>query len=112
MNLLVIGPGHLGARVATLWQARYPEAKIALKAHRDDSDREAKWQSLGFIPYKDPNQRYSNVLFAAPPSGTGGEQLFLEIYHRVSRDLSTKKHKMILKQSIYQILSWKGYTWK
>jgi len=72
MNLLVIGPGHLGARVATLWQARYPEAKIALKAHRDDSDREAKWQSLGFIPYKDPNQRYSNVLFAAPPSGTGG----------------------------------------
>ena len=31
---------------------RFPEANITLKAHRDDPEREAKWKSLGFIPYK------------------------------------------------------------
>ena len=31
---------------------RFPEANITLKAHRDDPEREAKWISLGFIPYK------------------------------------------------------------
>lgn len=63
-NLLVIGPGHLGARVATLWRERFPQAKIALKANRKDENREAKWQSLGFIPYD--GEKYPNVLFAAP----------------------------------------------
>ena len=32
---------------------RFPEAKITLKAHRDDPEREAKWKTLGFIPYKE-----------------------------------------------------------
>ena len=65
-NLLVIGPGHLGARVATLWREQFPEAEIALKAHRQDKEREAKWQSLGFISFKEGSQ-YDNVLFSAPP---------------------------------------------
>ena len=71
-NLLVIGPGHLGARVATLWQNRFPEAEIALKAHREDPERDAKWQSLGFTPFKNGDlgsKQYENVLFAAPPKG-------------------------------------------
>ena len=73
LSLLVVGPGHLGARVATLWKARFPEAQITLKAHREDPEREAKWQSLGFIPYKArEDHKYHNVLFAAPPSGSGG----------------------------------------
>ena len=33
---------------------RFPEANITLKAHRDDPEREAKWKTLGFIPYKEP----------------------------------------------------------
>jgi len=66
-NLLVIGPGQLGARVATLWKERFPEAKIALKANKEDQKREAKWQSLGFVPYvEDAGEKYPYVLFAAP----------------------------------------------
>jgi len=68
-ELLVVGPGELGARVATLWKSKFPEAKITLKANREDHEREAKWESLGFIPYKDSQQKYQNVLFAAPPGG-------------------------------------------
>ena len=66
-DLLVIGPGQLGARLATLWKRRFPYAKIALKAHRKDPDREAKWKSLGFVAFEE-GQKYSNVLFAAPPT--------------------------------------------
>ena len=36
-------------------------------------EREEKWKSLGFIPFKDGNShKYRNVLFAAPP-GSGGD---------------------------------------
>ena len=66
-DILIIGPGVLGSRVATLWKQRFPQAQIALKANRQDVDREAKWQSLGFIPYKE-GHKYPNVLFAAPPT--------------------------------------------
>ena len=69
-DLLVIGPGHLGARVATLWQQKFPNAMIALKANRQDLNREAKWHSLGFISHQEEKGRkYNNVLFSAPPSG-------------------------------------------
>ena len=70
-DLLVIGPGHLGARLATIWKERFPYAEVALKAHRDDPDRAAKWQSLGFIPYKAGHKYYPNVLFSAPPASHG-----------------------------------------
>ena len=30
-ELLVIGPGELGARVATLWKSKFPNAQITLK---------------------------------------------------------------------------------
>jgi len=76
-ELLVVGPGHLGARVATLWKSRFPEAKITLKAHRDDPEREAKWKSLGFIPYKDEDHKYQNVLFAAPPGSSGDRHSYV-----------------------------------
>ena len=66
--LLVIGPGHLGARVATLWQQKFPNAMIALKANRQEPNREAKWQSLGFMPHQG-GHKYPNVLFSAPPAG-------------------------------------------
>ena len=69
-DLLVIGPGHLGARVATLWQQKFPNAMIALKANRQDLNREAKWHSLGFVSHQEENGRkYNYVLFSAPPSG-------------------------------------------
>ena len=48
----MIGPGELGARVATLWKEKFPEAQITLKAHRNDPERENKWKTLGFIPFK------------------------------------------------------------
>ena len=70
-DLLVIGPGHLGARVATLWRQRFPAAAVTLKAHRQDPEREAKWRSLGFIPYKEGGSGYKYVLFSAPPGNDG-----------------------------------------
>ena len=66
-DLLVIGPGHLGARVATLWQQKFPKATIALKANRQDPNREAKLQSLGFMSAGGGRHKYPNVLFSAPP---------------------------------------------
>ena len=73
-ELLVIGPGELGARVATLWKSKFPNAQITLKAHRNNPEREEYWKSLGFIPFKDDGKthKYENVLFAAPP-GSGGD---------------------------------------
>ena len=70
-DLLVIGPGHLGARVAILWQQKFPNAMIALKANRQDLNREAKWHSLGFISHQEEEngRKYNYVLFSAPPSG-------------------------------------------
>lgn len=69
-NLLVIGPGHLGARVATLWKQKFPKAEVALKAKTDDPVRRQKWQSLGFTPYEEGSGTlYPNVIFSAPPSG-------------------------------------------
>ena len=72
-ELLVIGPGELGARVATLWKSKFPNAQITLKAHRNNPEREEYWKSLGFIPFKNDGniRKYENVLFAAPPGSRG-----------------------------------------
>ena len=43
---------YLFKQLKKLLLFRFPEANITLKAHRDDPEREAKWKSLGFIPYK------------------------------------------------------------
>ena len=68
------GSGELGARVATLWKSKFPNAQITLKANRNDPEREEYWKSLGFIPFQDDGKthKYENVLFAAPP-GSGGD---------------------------------------
>ena len=70
---LLLGPGHLGARVATLWKQKFADAKVALKARNVDAEREAKWKSLGFVAYQD-GDKYNNVLFAVPPSGQFGKK--------------------------------------
>ena len=67
-HITLSGPGHLGARVATLWKQKFSDAKVALKARNVDSEREAKWKSLGFVAYQE-GDKYNNVLFAVPPSG-------------------------------------------
>ena len=67
-DLLVIGPGELGSRVATLWQKKYPNSKIALKANHHYPERTQKWRSLGFCEFN-LEQKYPNILFAVPASG-------------------------------------------
>ena len=88
-ELLVIGPGDLGARVATLWKEKFPEAQITLKANRNDPDRESKWQSLGYIPYISEEDgkfhKYQNVLFAAPPGSGDGRLYANEITNAVAK---------------------------
>ena len=87
-QLLVIGPGDLGARVATLWKEKFPDAQITLKANRNDPEREIKWKSLGFIPYKSEEDgkfhKYQNVLFSAPPGSGDGYSYANEIANAVN----------------------------
>ena len=87
-ELLVIGPGDLGARVATLWKEKFPEAQITLKANRNDPEWEVKWQSLGYIPYKSEEDgkfhKYQNVLFSAPPGSGDGYSYANEIADAVN----------------------------
>ena len=98
-DLLVIGPGHLGARVATLWQQKFPNAMIALKANRQDLNREAKWHSLGFISHQEEKGRkYNNVLFSVPPSG----QYILRVIDTLQSSGTRKFHQLFSAEK----LSW------
>ena len=49
-DLLVIGAGHLGARVAVLWKNKFPEASIFLKTRTNNPERSQKWKALGYTP--------------------------------------------------------------
>ena len=70
-NLIVVGAGTLGCRVAHLWKDRYPDAAIYLKTKSENAAREGKWKELGFNPLKpsDKGTTAPYVIFSAPPSG-------------------------------------------
>ncbi|TRY68641.1 hypothetical protein TCAL_08889 [Tigriopus californicus] len=72
-NLVIVGAGHLGCRVAQLWRESYPEARIVLKTRSFNEKRATLWSSLGYIPVssKDPGEAEKSdcVIFCAPPTG-------------------------------------------
>jgi len=72
-DLLVIGAGVLGRRVAALWRAAKPE--VAVTAVTRSSASHEALRAVGFEPMTSVDLQQSgacfhHVLFAAPPSGT------------------------------------------
>ncbi len=69
-DLLVIGPGVLGTRVAQLWKSKHPQSKVFLKARNVPKKRQEKWTSNGYQNVDDfPDKKFDQVVFSAPPSG-------------------------------------------
>ena len=48
-DLLVLGPGRLGMKIAQKWKDLYPEAKIFLKFRSDNAERCREMLEKGFI---------------------------------------------------------------
>ena len=72
-DLIVVGPGELGYRVAMFWKRAHPEAKVYLKTRSDKKERSECWRGAGFLPastYDDVSPA-PYVVFSAPPTGKG-----------------------------------------
>eukprot|EP00747_Dinoflagellata_sp_TGD_P078328 gnl/TRDRNA2_/TRDRNA2_160012_c1_seq1.p1 gnl/TRDRNA2_/TRDRNA2_160012_c1~~gnl/TRDRNA2_/TRDRNA2_160012_c1_seq1.p1 ORF type:complete len:337 (-),score=69.26 gnl/TRDRNA2_/TRDRNA2_160012_c1_seq1:6-1016(-) len=72
-DLLVIGAGVLGQRVAAMWRAERPGGTVTAVT-RSDASHDAL-RAAGLVPMTIADltasaPRFDNVLFAAPPSGT------------------------------------------
>jgi len=67
-NLIVVGAGELGCRVAQMWKGLFPQATVYLAAKTENEERERRWISLGYQPLQ-AGQKAPCVLFCAPPSG-------------------------------------------
>ena len=73
-DLVVVGAGHLGCRVALKWQKLHPEAKVYLKTSTEKDERSLKWSEAGFVPISDEKGQVAKtpfVVFSAPPTATG-----------------------------------------
>lgn len=70
-DLLIVGPGVLGAYAGLLWKARHPSATVV--AQTNTPTRHPALASLGLATRTGEEaggERYGKVLFAAPPSGS------------------------------------------
>lgn len=70
-DLLVIGAGHLGARVASIWKVKFPESQIFLKTKSDNQERSEKWRKLGFQPVAGTDAqgiKCPYVVYSVPPT--------------------------------------------
>ena len=70
-DLIVVGPGELGYRVAAFWKRAHPEAKVYLKTRSDKKERAECWRGDGFLPAStyDGVSPAPYVVFSAPPTG-------------------------------------------
>jgi prephenate dehydrogenase len=71
-DLLVIGAGHLGARVAVMWRVKFPDSKIFLKTKSENAERSEKWRALGYEPVSsatplDTIRKFPYVVYSVPP---------------------------------------------
>jgi nucleoside-diphosphate-sugar epimerase len=69
-DLLIVGPGVLGKRVAALWHEEHPDASIVGETRTTSSH--AGLRAAGIIPTvfpTDPEMLFSQVVFCAPPTG-------------------------------------------
>ena len=70
-DLLIVGPGVLGAYLGVLWKAAHPGAAVV--AQTNTPARHAALVSLGLAARTGAQatpERYAKVAFAAPPSGS------------------------------------------
>jgi len=73
-DLLIVGPGVLGAYLGLLWKQAHPGATVV--AQTNTPTRHAALAALGLSPRTGdrpratPEERYALVAFAAPPSGS------------------------------------------
>ncbi len=71
-DLLVVGAGHLGTRVAVLWRNRFPECQIYLKTKTENAERSKKWRRLGYQPVASTDNprsipKFPFVVYSVPP---------------------------------------------
>ena len=71
-DLVVVGPGELGYRVAMIWKAAHPKAAVYLKTRSEKEERSERWRSAGFLPAAsyDGVGAAPYVVFSAPPTGS------------------------------------------
>lgn len=70
-DLLIVGAGCLGRRIAAQWLHLHPNANVTGETRT--SQRHEELRNLGINPAlvgEASNQHYSNVVFCAPPSGS------------------------------------------
>ena len=92
MDLKVVGAGSLGLRVALLWKAKFPGAKIYLKTRSDKPERSEKWRAAGFIPVSsedgDAIIQADYVVFSAPP--TANPDYDKDVRHAATKEWTGK----------------------
>lgn len=72
LDLIVIGAGELGCRVAHRWKKLNQDAKVFLKTNSEKTERDAIWQAAGFETFSNEKERSVKapyVVFCAPPTG-------------------------------------------
>ncbi len=76
-NLVVVGAGELGCRVATEWRLFFPKASIFLKTRSEKPERTKHWKQLGYdvLSPEDNETKAPYVLFCTPPTG-----VYMQLY--------------------------------
>eukprot|EP00435_Cladocopium_sp_Y103_P070465 s103_g35.t1 len=75
-DLLVVGAGYLGRRVAQLWRSEKPQAKVLAATLTEKSHEALREEGLDPILASDlkaSKLQFSQVVFCAPPSRDAGE---------------------------------------
>ena len=85
-DLLVVGAGHLGTRVAVLWRNKFPDCQIFLKTKTENQERSEKWNSLGYLPIssatdQDSIPKFPYVVFSVPPTAGKLNGTFFSCYN-------------------------------
>ncbi|XP_023330400.1 uncharacterized protein LOC111702851 [Eurytemora carolleeae] len=69
-DLLVLGPGRLGIRIAQKWQSEYPSSNIYLKFKSENPERSKEMEEKGFKVLSEGSDiKVNKVVFCAPPHG-------------------------------------------
>eukprot|EP00095_Tigriopus_kingsejongensis_P009169 maker-scaffold145_size311916-snap-gene-0.15 protein:Tk09169 transcript:maker-scaffold145_size311916-snap-gene-0.15-mRNA-1 annotation:"hypothetical protein GUITHDRAFT_64569" len=71
-DLVIVGAGHLGCRIAEIWRGLYPKSDIFLKTRSIKADRDQLWTQLGYTPINPETEsppKTDLVVFCAPPTG-------------------------------------------
>ena len=96
-DLKVVGAGHLGVRIALLWQQKFPDAAIYLTTRTNNEQRTAKWKAQGFhVSSREQEEsgeveivKVPFVVFCAPPTGNPNYPETIQHSIDVDREISS-----------------------